>query len=60
MAYKVVNKFIDTDDNNKLYRSGDEYPKGDYKPTKKRISELSKVHPKYNRVFIKEVKDSEE
>lgn len=57
MKYKVVNNFEDTLDDNKLYEAGDPYPKGDYKPTKKRIAELSKKHPKYKRVFIEEIKD---
>ena len=54
MAYKVINKFIDTENDNTLYNVGDEYPKGDHKPTKKRIEELSKVHPKYKVSFIEE------
>jgi len=57
MPYKVVNSFIDKEDNNTLYEVGEEYPKGDHKPTKKRIEELSKIHPKYKRVFIEEVKE---
>lgn len=54
MTYQVINKFIDSDDNNTLYNVGDEYPKGTHKPTKKRIDELSKVHPKYKVAFLKE------
>ncbi|WP_264737304.1 hypothetical protein [Cytobacillus firmus] len=54
--YKVVNDFTDLEDNNTHYKYGDEYPKGDYKPSKKRIEELSKLHPKHKRVFIEEVK----
>jgi len=54
MAYKVINKFIDSEDNNTLYKVGDEFPKGDHKPTKKRIDELSKVHPKYKLAFLEE------
>jgi hypothetical protein len=57
MPYKVINNFYDKDDSNTLYHIGDEYPKGDYKPTKKRIGELSKKHPKYGRAFIEEVKE---
>lgn len=56
MAYKVIKRFKDKEDDNTIYEVGDEYPKGSYKPTKKRIDELSKVHPKYNRIFIEEVK----
>jgi len=60
MPYKVINKFKDSKDNNTLYEVGDEYPKGDYKPTKKRIEELSKEHKHYKRVFIQEVESNEE
>lgn len=55
MTYKVLNKFKDADDNNTFYDVGDEYPKGSYKPTKKRIEELSSTHPKHQTVFIEEV-----
>lgn len=54
--FKVVNDFTDLEDNNTLYKTGEEYPKGDYKPSKKRIEELSGVHPKHKRVFIEEIK----
>ncbi|WP_419962178.1 hypothetical protein [Psychrobacillus sp. BM2] len=54
MKYKAINKFIDKENEDTLYNVGDEYPKGDYKPTKKRIDELSKVHPKYKAAFIKQ------
>lgn len=54
MAYKVINRFQDSEDNNTIYEVGDEFPKGDFKPTKKRFDELSKPHPKYKSTFIKE------
>lgn len=57
MPYKVINQFLDKEDNEKLYDVGEEYPKGDHRPSKKRIEELSKVHPKYKRAFIEEVKE---
>jgi hypothetical protein len=59
MTYKVVNDFIDTQDNNKHYKVGETYPQGDHKPTKKRIAELSKTHPKYKRIFIEEVEEEQ-
>lgn len=58
MAYKVVNKFIDTTDGDHLYNIGDEYPKEGSKGVKKRIDELSKKHPKYKVVFIEEIKST--
>lgn len=57
--YRVINEFRDTRDNRKLYKVGDEYPKGAHKPTKKRINELLKEHPKYKCAFIEEVKEKD-
>lgn len=54
MNYVVVNRFRDTDGTE--YEENDKYPKKG-KATKKRIAELSKKHPKYNCIFIKEVKE---
>jgi hypothetical protein len=60
MAYKVINSFRDATDKNRVYKEGDEFPAGDSKPSKKRIEELSKQHPKYKRSFIEEVKEKRE
>jgi hypothetical protein len=57
LAYKVIKSFKDTQDDNRLYEVGDEFPKGDSKPTKKRLEELSSQHPVYKRAFIEEVKE---
>lgn len=57
MPFIVINEFRDKEDNNTIYQVGEEYPKGDYKPSKNRIKELSKDHPKYNKSFIKEITD---
>ncbi|MGD7021775.1 hypothetical protein ACQCVK_04230 [Rossellomorea vietnamensis] len=59
-TYKVVNGFTDAQDNNKVYKPGPDsfYPKGDYKPSKERIEELSTVHPKHKRIFIEAVEDA--
>lgn len=56
MGYKVINRFIDKEDNNTSYKVGEGFPKGDSKPSKKRIEELSKPHPKYKLIFIEEIK----
>jgi hypothetical protein len=55
--YKVINNFIDKQDKSILYKKGDVYPKGDYKPTKKRVAELTKVHPRHKCAFIVEEKE---
>ena len=59
MKYKVINAFRDKEDNNTHYKAGDMYPKGKFKPTKKRFEELSKKHAKHKVAFIEEVKDKE-
>ncbi|MGF7046393.1 hypothetical protein J2T13_000869 [Paenibacillus sp. DS2015] len=56
MAHKVINRFKDNDEGGTIYSVGESYPKGNSKPTKKRIEELSKVHSEYNVAFIEEVK----
>jgi hypothetical protein len=38
---KVIKPFFDLQDNNYEYKSGDIYPRKDYKPTKARIEELA-------------------
>ncbi|WP_017154126.1 hypothetical protein [Bacillus bingmayongensis] len=60
MSYVVINAFRDKEDNDLLYQVGEKYPKSDYKPTKKRLNELSKEHPKHKCVFLKEMKENEE
>lgn len=55
MGYKVIKQFKDKEDGNKMYEVGDEYPKGSFKPTKKRLDELSELHPHYKAIFIEEV-----
>jgi hypothetical protein len=57
MQYIVIKSFFDKEDNNTHYKIGEEFPKGDSKPNKKRIEELLNTHPKYNVAFIEKVKD---
>lgn len=60
MAYVVVNGFRDKEDKEREYKTGDVYPQGDHKPSKKRLEELSKEHPEHKRVFIEKVKEDKE
>ena len=39
--YKVISRFKDLKDNEKVYEVGDKYPRRGYKPTQKRIDELA-------------------
>lgn len=57
MSYTVINDFVDLEDNKTRYKAGDEYPKDEHKPTKKRIKELTSIHPKYKVAFIKEIEE---
>lgn len=57
MAFKVIKPFRDKEDKNTSYEVGDAYPKGSFKPTKKRFDELSELHPQYKAPFIQEVKE---
>lgn len=38
---KVLKDFSDLQDNNYIYKAGDEYPRPGYEPTAERIKELS-------------------
>lgn len=60
MTHVVVSEFKERYDNDRVYEVGKPYPLGDFKPTKKRIEELSTKHPEYGVVFIKEDKPKEE
>ena len=60
MSYIVVNDFKDKENKDILYRKGDAYPVEGYKPSKKRIAELTKEHPEHKKVFIEEVKEDKE
>ena len=57
MAYKVINDFLDAENDKVLYKKGETYPKGDYKPTKKRIEALTAVHKDHGKAFIEEVSE---
>lgn len=41
MKYTVLSEFADLQDENHIYRVGDEYPRKGYSPTDKRVDELS-------------------
>lgn len=59
MAHKVLETFKEKHDNDRIYEEGKPYPQGDFKPTKKRLKELSTDTNKYGRPFIKEVDDDD-
>lgn len=62
MTYKVINKFREKHDNNRVYNVGDPYPFNNegYKPTNKRLDHLSKPNPDFEKVvFIEKVATEE-
>lgn len=55
MAYTVINRFRDADGH--VYEVGETYPLDGLESTEARLEELSKVHPKYKRVFIEQAEE---
>lgn len=51
--YRVIEVFTDLQDNNYHYSVGDEYPRAGYKPSAKRIDELSGANNKRGKPLIK-------
>lgn len=60
MAYKVINKFKDLQDNGFFYNVGDAYPRKGKKASKKRIAELASDENKRGMPLIEEVEAEEE
>lgn len=58
--YVVVKSFKDLQDGQRIYRVGDEYPRKGYKPTKKRIEELSTSKNRRGEPLITEAKEGDE
>lgn len=49
---KVLKDFSDLQDNNYIYKAGDEYPRPGYNPTAERIEELSSSKNKIGEAVI--------
>lgn len=60
MAYKVICKFKDLQDNGFFYNVGDVYPRKGKKASKKRIAELASDENKRGMPLIEEVEETEE
>lgn len=59
--YKVIVKFVDLEDNNRVYKPGDDYPHSDApKPNKARIESLSTKKNKRKKELIAADKAKEE
>ena len=55
---KVVTAFTDLKDSNYHYNVGDEYPRTGYKPSTRRIDELSGINNKRGKPLIKALQES--
>lgn len=55
MKYKVIYPFLDLEDCKHFYNIGHIYPRGNMKPKKKRIEELSSKDNKIGAKLIEEV-----
>lgn len=55
MKYVVIKHFIDLQDNNHSYVTGEGYPRAGFKPTKKRIRELMSSENRQGSPLIKAV-----
>lgn len=58
MSYEVVVTFTDLQDGEHLYNVGDEYPRTGYKPSTKRIDELSGANNKRGKPLIKAAQEN--
>lgn len=58
--YRVIEMFTDLQDSNYRYNVGDVYPRTGYKPSAKRIDELSGANNKRGKPLIKAAQKSAE
>lgn len=58
--YSVIEAFTDLQDSKYYYNVGDEYPRMGYKPSTKRIDELSGANNKRGKPLIKAAQESAE
>lgn len=56
--YRVTEVFTDLQDSNYHYNVGDEYPRTGYKPSAKRIDELSGASNKRGKPLIKALQEN--
>ncbi|WP_340014656.1 hypothetical protein [Paenibacillus sp. FSL K6-1318] len=56
---KVVNRFQETGHDDRIYQPGETYPAEGYEANDDRISFLSNIHPKYNKIYLAEVQENE-
>lgn len=59
MKYEVIADFYDGRDNNRLYRTGDAYPRKGYQASNRRIEQLSTHKNSGGKPFIKKIEEAE-
>lgn len=55
--YKVIKAFTDLQDNNYLYKEGDEYPRKGFEVLPSRLKELATKANRRGEALIKEIED---
>lgn len=55
IEYRVIERFADSQDENRIYEAGDEFPRKGLSVTDERLKELSGSRNKAGRPFIKEI-----
>ena len=55
--FKVIHDFKDLQDDDKIYKVGDKFPRKGYEPTEKRIAELLGKRNKIGESLIEEIEE---
>lgn len=58
MKYIVIEAFVDLEDENHLYRAGDEYPRPGVKPSRKRVDSLATRNNNVGRPMIRKAREA--
>lgn len=56
---KVVNKFRESDHDDRVYQPGETYPAEGYESNDERIYFLSKIHPTFQKIYLADIQEIE-
>ena len=59
MNYTVLTEFADLQDNSRIYKAGDVYPRSGYMPSAERLNELSTAKNLLHKPLIQEIPEPE-